>query len=317
MAAWRMIILPLAIDLRDKKIPVLTLWICLQCIIIFCYQTQSREEYQHALDIYCKKIEGKNIYGLLKHVQPDLTTSQCYKVYLDVRKSENADIALVKLAEEAKPLGFLTDRKQETDYLHQKLKQGYRQFEIDVPVNMADEWVYLPTRIEFKRMFTASFSHGNWRHLLGNLLFFIIFGGAVEMMMGRAFFITFIVSTCITTHVAYSYSVVSGFQEDMPCLGLSGVIMGMVALTGVLLPGARVTFFVWLFFFFSFFRLPALLVALWYVYWDLYGMGHYLKESHIGYVAHVSGAATGILFATLLLKILPRTIRELRRAVVR
>lgn len=220
------------------------------------------------------------------------------------------------MAEEAKPIGFLTDRKMETDYLQKKLTQGYQQFETDVPVNMTDEWVYLPTRIEFKRMFTASVSHSDWRHLLGNLLFFAIFGGAIEMMMGRAFFITFIFCTCITTHVAYSYSVVSGFQEDMPCLGLSGVIMGMVALTGMLLPGARVTFFVWLFFFFSFFRLPAIFVALWYVYFDLYGMTHYLNESCIGYVAHVSGAATGILFATLLLKILPRTIRELRHAVI-
>lgn len=311
-----MIILPLAIDLRDKKIPTLTIWICFACIMIFFYQTQSREDYRQALKTYCQKIEGKQIYGLLKHIQPDLTKSHCYKIYLEVRRSENADIALVKLAEEAKPLGFLTDRKLETDYLHKKLKQGHQQFETDVPVNMTDQWIYLPTRIEFKRMFTASFSHSDWRHLLGNMLFFIIFGGAVEMMMGRAFFLTFIFCTCITTHVAYSYSVVSGFQEDMPSLGLSGVIAGMMALTGILLPGVRVTFFVWLFFFFSFFRLPAFFVALWYVYWDLYGMARYLNESCIGYVAHVSGAATGILFAALLLKILPRTIRELRHAVV-
>jgi membrane associated rhomboid family serine protease len=90
---------------------------------------------------------------------------------------------------------------------------------------------------------SAMFMHGDWAHILGNMLFLWIFGNNVEDAMGRARFLLFYVlggvaATALQTAVTLGY----GTAEDaaIPNLGASGAVSAVLGAYLVLLPTARV-----------------------------------------------------------------------------
>jgi membrane associated rhomboid family serine protease len=87
-----------------------------------------------------------------------------------------------------------------------------------------------------------------------------------------------------------------GVEQALPTLGLSGVVMSSVSALGVMMPAARIRCFFWFLIYFKTFRVSALILALWYVGWDIYEMNKFGNHSYINYVTHVSGAGIGVLF---------------------
>jgi membrane associated rhomboid family serine protease len=88
----------------------------------------------------------------------------------------------------------------------------------------------------------------------------------------------------------------------MPTIGLSGVVMGVIGLFAYLAPTARIRCVLWLLVFWRVLRVPAWILALWYVGWDVYSLMHNDGSSHVNFVAHVSGAALGYLSGLVLFR---------------
>ena len=61
-----------------------------------------------------------------------------------------------------------------------------------------------------------------------------------------------------------------------------------------MLPRAKICSFYWFLLYIRRFTLPVLVIAAWYIGWNVYDLTHRDPDSHINYMAHVSGAATGI-----------------------
>lgn len=112
------------------------------------------------------------------------------------------------------------------------------------------------------------------------------------MIGGYLFFSGMIVTLAVSTSLAYTYSV-GGSRDALPTLGLSGVVMGMIDFVAAVVPTLGIRCFFWFLLFVRAFSLPALLLAAWYVGWDVYDLNTRSDESNINYVAHVGGAATG------------------------
>ena len=81
-------------------------------------------------------------------------------------------------------------------------------------------------------------------HMVGNMIFFLAFAPALELLVGNNFryiwimlFISFVVG------VSYSMSILIGGSEAIPTLGFSGVVMGMMGLAAYLMPQARIRVF--------------------------------------------------------------------------
>ncbi|MCS7005931.1 MAG: rhomboid family intramembrane serine protease [Thermoleophilia bacterium] len=90
---------------------------------------------------------------------------------------------------------------------------------------------------------TAMFLHGDWLHLLGNMLFLWIFGNNVEDAMGRARYLVFyvlagLIATALQTWV--TLTVGSPGEGEVPMVGASGAIAGVLGAYFFLLPLARV-----------------------------------------------------------------------------
>jgi hypothetical protein len=99
--------------------------------------------------------------------------------------------------------------------------------------------------------FTAMFMHGSWDHLLGNMLFLVIFGKNVEDAFGHIRYLAFYVAggfaaTALQTAMTLSFS--SDADAQVPMLGASGAISAVLGAFLVLYPHARIKTLVLVFF---------------------------------------------------------------------
>ena len=91
--------------------------------------------------------------------------------------------------------------------------------------------------------FTSMFMHGDWLHIIGNMLFLWIFGNNVEDALGRVRFLVFYLlggfaATALQTFITLEYG--TALDAQIPNLGASGAISAVLGAYLVLLPNARV-----------------------------------------------------------------------------
>ena len=145
---------------------------------------------------------------------------------------------------------------------------------------------------------TSMFLHGGWSHILGNALFFWVFGNNIEDSMGSVRFLVFYLIcglAAAATHVAMQPA------SPVPTVGASGAISGVLGAYLVLYPRVRVNM---LFIFVIFFRVipvPAWLVLIWWFAVQLITALPQLSQvnpdvsSGVAVWAHVGGFVTGVL----------------------
>jgi membrane associated rhomboid family serine protease len=143
---------------------------------------------------------------------------------------------------------------------------------------------------------TSMFMHGDWAHLLGNMLFLWVFGNNVEDALGSIRFLVFYLcggfaATALQTVVTLEYG--TPFEATIPNLGASGAVSAVLGAYLVLLPHARVlTLFVIILR-----EVPAILfLGLWFAF-QLYAGGAALGSPQEGggvaFFAHVGGFVFG------------------------
>ncbi len=150
-----------------------------------------------------------------------------------------------------------------------------------------------PDKVPFLSVLTALFVHGGWLHLMGNMLFLLVFGADVEERMGRAGFALFYLAAGYVATYGYALGQAGSTQT---LVGASGAIAGVLGAYLLLYPRARVTS-LFPFLLFLPLRFPAWLVlGFWFVLqWlaartDGTGPG-------VAYLAHVFGFVFGFLCA--------------------
>jgi membrane associated rhomboid family serine protease len=144
---------------------------------------------------------------------------------------------------------------------------------------------------------TSMFLHGSWMHLLGNALFLWVFGNNVEDSMGRLRFVVFYLLCGL---VAAAAQVAIAPASPVPMVGASGAISGVLGGYLLLYPRVKVKVLVVFVIFIQVFRVPAYLVLLlWIGYQVLMGlpqlMGGPAVASGVAVWAHIGGFAAGLL----------------------
>lgn len=143
----------------------------------------------------------------------------------------------------------------------------------------------------------SMFLHGGWGHLLGNALFFWVFGDNVEDALGRGRFLLFyLVCGLAAAQVAIDPA------SPVPMVGASGAIAGVLAAYVRLYPHVRVHMLVPPFFVLPF---PAWLVIGWWfvlqVLTALPQVSGVRVETGVAVLAHVGGFVAGWLLVRPLL----------------
>lgn len=135
---------------------------------------------------------------------------------------------------------------------------------------------------------TAMFMHGSWLHLIGNMVYLLIFGDQIEDRLGHIRFLVFYLVAGLGATALHVYG---SPTSVLPCVGASGAIAGILGAYLVLHPRNRVRVLLIR----DVVSLPAFFVlGMWGL---LQFVGHAtspVEEGGVAYMAHIGGLLIGL-----------------------
>lgn len=148
-----------------------------------------------------------------------------------------------------------------------------------------------PTFSPALTLMTSIFMHGGWMHLIGNMMYLIIFADNVEDVFGTKKFILFYLLSGIFASFSQAFM---DFSSEIPMIGASGAIAGVLGAYLFYFPRAKILVLIPFFIFFTI-RVPAsILLIFWFVFQFL-NLSN--VESSVAWMAHIGGFVFGYIFS--------------------
>jgi membrane associated rhomboid family serine protease len=154
-------------------------------------------------------------------------------------------------------------------------------------------------RINILTPLISMFLHGGWGHILGNAIFFWVFGNNIEDSMGSFRFLAFYLLCGLiaaATHIAMSPA------SPVPTVGASGAISGVLGAYLVLYPNVRVNLLIPPIFFRTFAIRAWIVLIIWF---GEQALSVYLTplnpdvSNGVAVWAHIGGFVSGVLLVKL------------------
>jgi len=177
-------------------------------------------------------------------------------------------------------------------------------FELSGGDAFINRWSLVPANIvaghDLITILTAMFMHAGWEHILGNMLFFWVFGPQIEDVMGpMRYTIFYLLGGFVATFAQIAVDPTS----TIPNLGASGAIAAVMGIFLVTFPRDKIKTVVFLGWFTSIRFIPAvLLVGVWFLIQLFSGVGALAAVQTgdgVAYMAHVGGFLFGMIFGRL------------------
>lgn len=167
------------------------------------------------------------------------------------------------------------------------------------------DWGLVPAQLaldsaeSWLRILSSMFLHGGWFHIISNMWILIIFGDNIEDRMGSGRYLIFYLlsGTAAALMQAFLYP-----ASNIPMVGASGAIAGVLGAYLVLYPRARIASLVPILFIFTIIELPALIfLGFWFISqlfqgWLALGGA---DMSGVAWWAHIGGFIFGLLMVRL------------------
>ncbi len=145
-------------------------------------------------------------------------------------------------------------------------------------------------------LFTSMFLHGGWLHLVGNMLYLWIFGRAVENALGPLRFLVFYILCGAIAGLAQA-AIDPG--AEVPMVGASGAIAGILGAYLVLYPRGNVVVLIWIIIFLRLVTVPAILMlGLWFLLQLVNAASATAGSGGVAFWAHVGGFVAGMLMVS-------------------
>jgi len=142
---------------------------------------------------------------------------------------------------------------------------------------------------EFHTIITSIFVHGSFIHLIGNMWFIWVFGPAVEGRLGFSRFMLLYFLAGIAAALLQGFSLPN---SDIPMVGASGAVSGVLGAYLVLFPRARVLTFIPPFIFFSFWLPAPIYLGYWAILQVVYA---FFEVPGVAWWAHIGGFVLGLI----------------------
>jgi membrane associated rhomboid family serine protease len=166
------------------------------------------------------------------------------------------------------------------------------------PVHPDDmiRWEMVPASLQWPTLFTNIFLHANLIHLLGNMWMLWIFGDNVEDRLGRVGYVLFYLACGLAADAAH---IVTNARSEIPTLGASGAIAGVMGAYIWFFPHQRVKTLVFFGFFFDFWMIPSFVwIGIWFL--EQLLLSTRGLAGGVAYMAHIGGFIAGLSVAALL-----------------
>lgn len=156
-------------------------------------------------------------------------------------------------------------------------------------------WGLIPNDLSLADLLSSQFLHGSWDHLLGNMIFLLLFGITMERYWGGWRFLLAYLVSGIGAGLLFT---AAAPHSGVPLVGASGAISGLMGLFAGTFRLRKLEFFYNLGFLFGSFRAPALVLFPVWLGWELFQ--HLSSDNNVAYMAHAGGLLTGLAMAFLL-----------------
>src|SRR5687768_2216642 len=144
---------------------------------------------------------------------------------------------------------------------------------------------------DFFPIITSMFLHGGIMHIIGNMVFLYIFGDNIEDRFGHFKYLILYLFWGIAAGIIHSFYAVSVGSGDIPAVGASGAISGVLGAYLILFPRAKI-FTIIIAFFITTIRIPALAyIPIWFILQVIFSILN--PEGGVAYLAHIGGFVVG------------------------
>ena len=159
-------------------------------------------------------------------------------------------------------------------------------------------------------IFSSMFMHGGFMHLIGNMLYMWIFADNIEDTLGQKNFIIFYLLSGIGAAMA---QVLMDTHSQIPMVGASGAIGGVLGAYLINYPKAKVLVLIPFGFFSQLIKIRALYVlGFWFVLQFINSSMTSAQGGGVAYAAHIGGFVSGMILILFFNKITKRKIKVIK-----
>ena len=162
----------------------------------------------------------------------------------------------------------------------------------------------------YMTIFSSMFMHGGFMHLIGNMLYMWIFADNIEDTLGQKNFIIFYLLSGIGAAMA---QVLMDTHSQIPMVGASGAIGGVLGAYVINYPKAKVLVLIPFGFFSQLIKIRALYVlGFWFVLQFINSSIMSSQGGGVAYAAHIGGFVSGMILILFFNKITKRKIKVIK-----
>ncbi len=151
----------------------------------------------------------------------------------------------------------------------------------------------------YGNLVSYQYLHGGWLHIIGNMLFLWVFGDNVEEKLGKLSYLLFYTLCGV---VAALVQVLVFPSSQLPLIGASGAISGVLGAYAVMFPRAQIITLIFIFFFVDIVVVPAVVwIAVWFALQFISALisVNHLSMGGVAWFAHLGGFVCGVILAKL------------------
>jgi len=160
------------------------------------------------------------------------------------------------------------------------------------------QWALIPSNLladpvgAAPTLISSMFMHGDWMHIIGNMVYLWVFGDNIEDTLGKGLFLPFYFASGLAASFA---QIMINPASDVPNIGASGAIAGVLGAYLVLFPRAKVQTLTFIFGWGRMMMLPAIyLLGFWFILQLLPGvLSIGAAGGGVAYFAHIGGFIAG------------------------
>lgn len=141
-------------------------------------------------------------------------------------------------------------------------------------------------------LFSSMFMHGSIAHLLGNMFFLYVFGDNLEDRFGHFRYLLLYLFWGILAAFAHGIYAISTGDGDIPAIGASGAISGVLGAYLIFFPHAKIHTIIFAFFITTV-RIPAIAyIPFWFIMQLVFAIIG--QSGGVAYLAHIGGFLIGL-----------------------
>ena len=306
-----MLIIPLTGKISKQNPPIATiLLILINCLVFFIFQWGDDEKYRKAFEFYLES--GLAKMEVTRYRDYLIDTQGENSIPRSLRQKELRGDAIMRLYPKMQRDKVFTKKllndeiitKGDPDYGPWKSLRMH--FEAMKSQTVAQKYGFKPAERSYVTTFTHMFLHGSFMHLLGNMVFLWLVGCVLELGCGRAFYVALYLLTGVAAVWLFGLVYMS---STTPLVGASGAIAGLIGAFTVLYGKKKIKVFYSFGFYFNYAKVAGIaLLPVWIgkeIFQLLFG-----GLSHVAYMAHIGGLASGAILGYLNLKLLGQASEE-------